>query len=88
MSTTTPTTKESKKRRLVGVVVRKSGAKTVAVEIATKVAHPVYGKQISRTNRYLAHDYTDAIAVGDKVLIEESRPLSATKRWVVIEKTV
>ena len=88
MSTPDTTKKESKKRQLSGAVVRKSGAKTVCVEIVRVVAHPLYGKRMNRTNRYLAHDESDAIAVGDTVLIEESRPLSKRKRWVVITKTV
>jgi small subunit ribosomal protein S17 len=88
MSTSSTTQKETKKRQLVGTVVRKSGAKTVSVEIVRVIAHPVYGKRMKRTARYLAHDTSDAIAVGEQVLIEECRPMSAKKRWVVIKKTV
>ncbi|HSX25325.1 MAG TPA: 30S ribosomal protein S17 [Candidatus Andersenbacteria bacterium] len=88
MSTSDTTQKRSNKRQLSGSVVRKSGSKTVCVEIVRVVAHPLYGKRMNRTNRYLAHDESDAVAVGDTVLIEESRPLSKRKRWVVINKTV
>ncbi len=88
MSTSTTTQPEVRKRQLSGTVVRKSGVKTVSVEILRVVAHPLYGKRMNRTSRYLAHDETDAITVGDMVLIEESRPLSRRKRWVVIKKTV
>ena len=74
------------KRQLSGIVVSKSGIKTVAVEIVRVAAHPVYGKRMHRTKRYLAHDSTDTLAVGQKVTIQESRPLSARKRWVVLQK--
>ncbi len=88
MSTPDTTKNTTKKRQLAGSVVRKSGSKTVSVEIVRVVAHPLYGKRMNRTNRYLAHDESDSLAVGDTVLIEESRPLSKRKRWVVIRKTV
>ncbi len=81
-----PTEKVQHKRELEGVVVRKSGSKTVAVEIVRVIAHALYGKRIKRTKRYLAHDNSDALAVGDKVTIQESRPLSARKRWIVLPK--
>ncbi len=79
-----PTEISSRKRELEGVVVRKSGTKTVAVEVVRVIAHALYGKRIKRTKRYLAHDEADTVAVGDTVVIRESRPLSARKRWVVI----
>ncbi len=78
------TVQSTHKRQLSGVVVSKSGTKTVAVEIVRVAAHPIYGKRIHRTKRYLAHDTTDALKVGAKVTIEESRPLSARKRWIVL----
>ena len=86
MKATPQTTTVSRKRELEGVVVRKSGIKTVAVEIVRVLAHPLYGKRIKQTKRYLAHDESDAVAIGDKVTIQESRPLSARKRWVVLPK--
>lgn len=76
----------SRKRELEGVVVRKSGSKTVAVEIVRVLAHPLYGKRIKQTKRYLAHDESDVVAIGEKVTIQESRPLSARKRWIVLPK--
>lgn len=75
-----------RKRELEGVVVRKSGLKTVAVEIVRVIAHPLYGKRVKQTKRYLAHDESNALSVGDMVTIQESRPLSARKRWVVVPK--
>lgn len=74
------------KRELRGVVVSKSGIKTVAVEVVRVAAHPLYGKRIHRTKRYLAHDTSDLITVGEKVIIRESRPLSARKRWVIVSQ--
>ncbi len=71
-------------RELAGVVVRKSGTKTVAVEVVRVIPHPLYEKRVKRTKRYLAHDGSDSIQVGDRVTIRESRPLSARKRWVVV----
>lgn len=74
----------TKKRRLHGVVVRKSGAKTVAVEVTRVIRHPLYRKSMKRTKRYLAHDAKDQATVGQTVTIQESRPLSARKRWVIV----
>ncbi|MDA1168859.1 MAG: 30S ribosomal protein S17 [bacterium] len=74
------------KRELDGVVVSKSGQKTVAVEIVRVIAHSLYGKRIKQTKRYLAHDESNSLSVGDTVTIQESRPLSARKRWVVVPK--
>jgi len=84
MKSSQPNETPRRKRELAGVVVRKSGLKTVAVEIVRVLAHPLYGKRIKHTKRYLAHDESNAIAVGDAVTIQESRPLSARKRWVVM----
>jgi small subunit ribosomal protein S17 len=59
--------------------------RTVVVEVEDRVKHPLYGKVIRRTNKLKAHDETNQIGVGDRVLIMETRPLSATKRWRVVE---
>ena len=66
-----------------GTVVKKSGDKTVSVLVERRYAHPVYGKQITVGKKYLAHDERNECGVGDVVLIEETRPLSARKRWRV-----
>ena len=68
-----------------GVVVSKSGAKTVKVAVSYRERHPVYGKIVTRTKKYHAHDEDDTAKVGDKVTIMETRPLSATKRWRVVK---
>ncbi len=67
-----------------GLVVSDKMTKTVVVEVEDRVQHPLYGKTIRRTTRYKAHDEGDA-AIGDRVLLMETRPLSATKRWRVVE---
>ena len=74
------------KRILQGVVVSDVQNKTVVVRVERRVMHPVYKKYIMRSKKYSAHDEANAFKVGDVVRIEESRPLSKTKRWVVLEK--
>jgi small subunit ribosomal protein S17 len=74
------------RRILVGRVVSDKMDKTVVVEVTRKVRHPKYGKYFNRTNRYSAHDEANECHVDDVVSIEESRPLSRTKRWRVVER--
>ena len=68
-----------------GLVVSDKMDKTVVVEVEDRVKHPKYGKVIRRTKKYKAHDGQNACGVGDRVLLMETRPLSATKRWRVAE---
>jgi small subunit ribosomal protein S17 len=68
-----------------GLVVSDKMQKTVVVEVEDRVKHPLYGKVLRRTTKLKAHDETDQIGIGDRVLIMETRPLSATKRWRVVE---
>ena len=68
-----------------GLVVSDKMDKTVVVEVEDRVKHALYGKVMRRTNRLKAHDETNQCGVGDRVLIMETRPLSATKRWRVVE---
>lgn len=79
----------SEKRNLrktrVGTVASDKMQKTVVVVIRDKVKHPVYGKTINQTKRLAAHDEDGACGVGDRVRVMETRPLSATKRWRVVE---
>jgi small subunit ribosomal protein S17 len=72
------------KRILEGVVVSDKMDKTVVVEVERRVQHPVYKKFIRQSKRYHAHDESNAVKAGATVRIIESRPLSKTKRWVVI----
>ena len=69
-----------------GVVVSKMGTKSVVVEVSYREIHPVYGKVITRTKNYHAHDEADTAKVGDTVSIMETRPMSATKRWRIVAK--
>ena len=68
-----------------GYVVSDKMQKTVVVEVEDRVKHPLYGKVIRRTSKVQAHDEANAAGVGDLVMIMETRPLSATKRWRVVE---
>lgn len=68
-----------------GYVVSNKMTKTVVVAVEDRIRHRLYGKIIRRTNRLKAHDEADACGVGDRVLLMETRPLSATKRWRVVE---
>ena len=67
-----------------GVVVSKMGVKSVVVEVSRRERHPVFGKVITRTKKFHAHDEADTAKVGDQVTIMETRPLSATKRWRIV----
>lgn len=79
------------KKTQVGVVVKDKMQKTVVVQVDHLVKHPVYKKYIKRKVTFKAHDERNECAIGDKVLIAESRPLSRDKRWrvrQVLEKSV
>jgi len=68
-----------------GLVVGDKMDKTVVVAVEDRVKHPKYGKVLRRTKKYKAHDAQNECGVGDRVLLMETRPLSATKRWRVAE---
>jgi small subunit ribosomal protein S17 len=84
---TTETTEARDSHRKVreGLVVSDKMQKTVVVEVEDRVKHPLYGKVLRRTTKLKVHDETDQIGIGDRVLIMETRPVSATKRWRVVE---
>ncbi len=69
----------------VGLVVSDKMDKTVVVAIENRSPHPKYGKIVVRTQRYKAHDEENKCHTGDRVRIQETRPLSRTKRWVVMD---
>ena len=73
------------KKQLIGIVASDKMQKTVVVEVTRQMKHPVYHKYIKRRSRYHAHDDADDCRVGDRVMIEECRPLSRRKRWRVRE---
>jgi small subunit ribosomal protein S17 len=68
-----------------GLVVSDKMDKTVVVAVEDRVKHALYGKIIRRTTKYKAHDESNACGIGDRVRLMETRPLSATKRWRVVE---
>jgi small subunit ribosomal protein S17 len=68
-----------------GYVVSDKMNKTVVVEVEDRVKHPLYGKVIRRTTKVKVHDEANAAGIGDLVSISETRPLSATKRWRLVE---
>jgi len=74
------------KRILVGTVTSDKTDKTVTVLVERKVRHPLYGKIIRRSKKYHAHDETNEFTVGDQVRIEETRPISKSKSWKVIDR--
>jgi len=68
-----------------GYVTSDKMDKTIVVEVEDRVKHPLYGKVIRRTSKVKAHDEGNSAGIGDLVLINETRPLSATKRWRLVE---
>jgi len=85
MTTEQPTT-ASRLRRLQGVVISDKMMKTRVIAISRLKKHPKYQKYYKVTKTYKAHDETNQYHTGDEVVIEESRPLSREKRWVIVSK--
>ena len=87
MSDTTEQTEKPRGRRKTreGLVVSDKMDKTVVVAVEDRVKHALYGKVIRRTSKLKAHDEQNDCGVGDRVLLMETRPLSATKRWRLVE---
>ncbi|KOS56982.1 MULTISPECIES: 30S ribosomal protein S17 [Rhodococcus] len=69
----------------IGYVVSDKMEKTIVVELEDRVKHPLYGKIIRRTTKVKAHDENGVAGIGDRVQLMETRPLSATKRWRLVE---
>ncbi len=80
----TATTARKRKVRM-GIVVSDKMSKTIVVQVERRVPHPLYGKIIRKRKKFYAHDENNSAKVGDYVLIRETRPLSKTKRWELIE---
>ena len=78
-------TEDKNKRTKVGTVISNKMQKTVVVAVENLVKHEMYQKYIKRTSKFLAHAENNDIKVGDRVVIEETRPLSKRKRWNVRE---
>ncbi len=74
-----------KRKTRVGLVTSSKMDKTAVVAVTTLAQHPLYGRTVKRTTKFKAHDEDNQAHVGDTVRIEEARPLSATKRWRLVE---
>ncbi|WP_076264100.1 30S ribosomal protein S17 [Intrasporangium flavum] len=84
-ATTGSTTERKNRKTRQGYVVSDKMDKTVVVEVEDRVKHALYSKVIRRTSKVKAHDEKNEAGLGDRVLIMETRPLSATKHWRVVE---
>jgi small subunit ribosomal protein S17 len=79
------TTERNRRKVREGLVVSDKMDKTIVVEVEDRVKHPLYGKVMRRTSKLKAHDEQNTAGIGDRVLLMETRPLSATKRWRLVE---
>ena len=73
------------RRERTGVVVSNKMEKSIIVAVKRKVKHPIYGKYVNKTTRYVAHDIENTCSIGDTVRIMETKPLSKTKNWRLVE---
>ncbi len=77
-------TRNLRKER-IGIVMSNKMEKSIVVAVKRKVKHPIYGKFVNKTTKFVAHDEKNECSIGDTVRIMETRPLSKTKRWRLIE---
>lgn len=75
----------NQRRTIIGLVVSDKMDKTISVEVSRSVKHPIYKKFVKRSKKYKAHDENNVAKVGDTVLLMETRPLSKTKRFRLVE---
>jgi small subunit ribosomal protein S17 len=85
MSETTEQTARNTRKVREGLIVSDKMDKTVVVSVEDRVKHALYGKVLRRTSKLKAHDEQNECGIGDRVLLMETRPLSATKRWRVVQ---
>ncbi len=78
------TTRNTRRER-IGVVVSSNMEKSIVISVKQKIKHPIYGKFVNKTSRFMAHDEENSCNVGDTVKISETRPLSKNKRWRLVE---
>lgn len=76
---------EKNKKQIVGVVTSSKMDKSISVKVERRLKHPIYGKFVRKSKKFLAHDEKNDCNEGDIVKIEESRPLSRRKRWSLVE---
>ena len=82
---TDDTVQRGYRKSRIGYVTSDKMEKTVVVEVEDRVKHPLYGKVLRKSSKVKAHDEQNAAGIGDRVLIAETRPTSATKRWRLVE---
>nr|WP_293842798.1 30S ribosomal protein S17 [uncultured Arsenicibacter sp.] len=80
-----PTVERNSRKERIGRVVSNKMQKSITVAVDRKVKHPMYGKFMHRTKKFMAHDENNECQIGDKVRIMETRPLSKSKRWRLVE---
>ncbi len=85
MADTTTSTRPNRRKTRDGTVVSHSMDKTVVVAVVERVRHPRYAKTVQRTKRLYAHDEDNDVKVGDRVRLQETRPLSKLKRWRIVQ---
>ncbi|RRD50276.1 30S ribosomal protein S17 [Arachnia propionica] len=85
MSENTNTEQRGRRKVLQGVVVSDKMDKTIVVLVEDRVKHPLYGKVMTKSSRVKAHDEENTAGIGDRVRVMETRPLSAQKRWRLVE---
>ncbi len=73
------------RRERVGIVISNKMEKSIIVAVRRKMKHPIYGKFVNKTTRFVAHDQENSCNIGDTVKIAETRPLSKTKNWRLVE---
>jgi small subunit ribosomal protein S17 len=73
------------RKQLIGVVTSDKMDKSISVMVERRIQHPIYGKFVKKSNKFMAHDEKNECTIGDKVRIMETRPLSARKRWRLVE---
>lgn len=73
------------KKQITGIVTSNKMQKTITVSVTRRLRHPIYGKLVKKTKKFLAHDENQVCNIGDIVKIIESRPLSRRKRWNLVE---
>ena len=73
------------RKQLIGIVTSNKMDKSISVQVERRIQHPIYGKFVKKSNKFMAHDEKNECTIGDKVRIMETRPLSARKRWRLVE---
>lgn len=73
------------RKQLIGIVTSNKMDKSISVSVERRIQHPIYGKFVKKSNKFMAHDDKNECQIGDKVRIMETRPMSARKRWRLVE---